>query len=328
MQKNSNKIRNTASLKHQFDPAEASAPQEVSERTVSERTVSEHGASGDRFSRRGLFKLLAVSLVSSLATAGYARQIEPQWMEISRVDILIPNLPAHLQGRRLAQLSDIHLSHFIPPEQLSAAVDTINQIGPDWVVLTGDFVSRNAGDSVGLIDPLRKLDMPGFAVWGNHDRWTSLDTIRSHLAETPVQPLQNQGLHLDTNLWLAGLDNLWGGSPDLNAALSGRNDDDITVTLVHEPDYFDTVLRQEAPVNLQISGHTHGGQVRLPRLAADESGHRSWAPVLPRYGVRYPIGLRRVNGHYVYTNRGLGLWPVRFRFNCRPELTIFTLQPA
>lgn len=279
-------------------------------------------------SRRNLLKLFGASVLSTLATAGYAWNFEPQWMEIAQIHIPIPHLPAHLQGRRIAQLSDIHLSDSVSPQQLSAAVDVINRIGPDWVVLTGDYVSRDEHAAVGLIDPLRKLDMPSFAVWGNHDRWTRLTTVAASFAETPVRTLQNEGLHLDNDLWLAGLDNRWGGYPDLGRALRGRNNRDTTIALVHEPDYFDYILHTDAPVALQLSGHSHGGQVRLPRLKPDASGHRSWAPILPRHGVKYPIGLRQINGRYIYTNRGLGSWPVPIRFNCRPELTIFTLAQA
>ncbi len=86
--------------------------------------------------------------------------------------------------------------------------------------------------------------------------------------------------------------------------------------MAHEPDYFDQVIAADAPVSVQFSGHSHGGQVRLPGIGA---------PVLPYLGEKYPIGLRRVGDRQVYTNRGLGVWPLPYRFNCRPEITLFTL---
>jgi predicted MPP superfamily phosphohydrolase len=100
------------------------------------------------------------------------------------------------------------------------------------------------------------------------------------------------------------------------------------VLLAHEPDFFDIVLHEKAPIALQLSGHSHGGQVRLPSSKPDPAGFYSYAPILPQYGRRYPIGLRYIDGRYVYTNRGLGVWPVPFRFNCRPELTLVTLRSA
>jgi predicted MPP superfamily phosphohydrolase len=98
--------------------------------------------------------------------------------------------------------------------------------------------------------------------------------------------------------------------------------------MAHEPDFFDVVLHETAPISLQLSGHSHGGQIRFPMLHPDDAGLRTYAPVLPRYGRRYPIGLRQLDGRYVYTNRGLGSWPLPLRFNCRPELTVITLRSA
>jgi len=85
-------------------------------------------------------------------------------------------------------------------------------------------------------------------------------------------------------------------------------------------------VRSEAPVAVQFSGHSHGGQVRIPSAIPDGVGLHTRAPVLPRFGKRYPIGLYRVGQRQVYTNRGLGVWPLPFRFNCRPEITVFTLR--
>lgn len=263
-----------------------------------------------------------------LLAAGYMRNVEPRWLDVTEIDLPISNLPAHLAGRRLAQLSDIHLSEYTGPDHLETAVRTVNQSGVDWLFLTGDYVGRDVSYARGLIDPLRKLEVPSYAVWGNHDHWTSLSSVRRAFAETATTVLQNQGVRLDSGLWLAGTDNIWGGDPDLQTALAGAQPGDTNILLIHEPDFFDRVLAQDAPVALQLSGHSHGGQVRLPSLMPDSTGHRSWAPVLPRYGERYPIGLHTHQGRHVYTNRGLGVWPVRFRFNCRPELTILTLQQA
>lgn len=96
----------------------------------------------------------------------------------------------------------------------------------------------------------------------------------------------------------------------------------------HSPDYFDNVIQRNAPIAVQFSGHTHGGQVRLPRPTPGPDGLFSYALIVPEYGKRYPIGLRRVGERIVYTNRGLGSWPIPYRFNCPPEITVFTLQQA
>ncbi|MFN3981509.1 MAG: metallophosphoesterase, partial [Caldilinea sp.] len=132
----------------------------------------------------------------------------------------------------------------------------------------------------------------------------------------------------DDGLWLAGVEDVWGGRPDLSAALRDVPADATTLLMSHSPDYFDNVIQRNAPIVVQFSGHTHGGQVRLPRLTPGPDGLFSHALIIPEYGKRYPIGLRRVGDRIVYTNRGLGSWPIPYRFNCPPEITVFTLQQA
>lgn len=259
---------------------------------------------------------------------GYTRTVEPRWLSIDELELPIAGLPVALDGKRIAQLSDIHLSQYFSPDRFAGAIQQVAQLAPDWLMLTGDFVGDNAEDAAGLIDPLRTLTMPIFGVLGNHDYWSNRPTVSSFLEQANVQLLLNSALEIAPNFWCAGIDDLWSGNPDISAALSDVPANATTVLLAHEPDFFDVVLHENAPVALQLSGHSHGGQVRFPTVNADASGHYSFAPILPRYGQQYPIGLRQVNGQYVYTNRGLGVWPLPYRFNCRPELTIFTLRSA
>jgi predicted MPP superfamily phosphohydrolase len=148
------------------------------------------------------------------------------------------------------------------------------------------------------------------------------------LSEAGVQLLRNDALEIDAGLWLAGVEDVWGGRPDLSAALRHVPTGATTLLMSHSPDYFDNVIRRDAPVAVQVSGHTHGGQVRLPLPTPGPDGIYSYALIVPDYGQRYPIGLRRVGARTVYTNRGLGSWPIPYRFNCPPEITVFTLQQA
>lgn len=276
--------------------------------------------------RRRFFQWVAGLGLTAGAAYGYARTIEPRWLSIDRIELPIAGLPAALDGKRIAQLSDIHLSQHFSPERFANAISQVADLDPDWLVLTGDFVGNNGEDAVGLVDPLRSLDMPLYAVFGNHDYWSDNPTVERFLHEANVNILLNTSTQIEAGLWLAGVDDLWSGNPDLTAALRDVPTDAPTVLLAHEPDFFDIVLREKAPIALQLSGHSHGGQVRFPTVNPDAGGYYSYAPVLPQYGRRYPIGLRHVEGRYVYTNRGLGVWPIPFRWNCRPELTIFTLR--
>ncbi|CAN5538593.1 metallophosphoesterase [soil metagenome] len=284
--------------------------------------------SAPRFTRRRLLKLVGGLTLGAASVAAYTRVLEPRWVDIEQIPLTIPGLPEKLIGKRIAQMSDIHLSQFFAPERLLAAVATVNALAPDWLFLTGDYVGSSASAAAGLIEPLRQLQMPTFVSFGNHDYWSDIHVVKSMLAETPAICLQNAGAQLADNLWVAGVDDVWSGYPDLKAALRSVPAKATTLLLAHEPDFFDQVIEEQAPVAVQFSGHSHGGQVRLPVLNADADGRYTYAPVLPPYGRNYPIGLHKNQQRQVYTNRGLGVWPLPMRFNCRPEISIFTLLPT
>ena len=118
-------------------------------------------------------------------------------------------------------------------------------------------------------------------------------------------------------MWLAGLDDVLRRRSDLRRALSGVPSDELTILLVHEPDFADSVRGRS--VDLQLSGHSHGGQIRLPLIGP---------PYLPPLGKKYPQGLRQLDQLALYTNRGIGTIGVPARLNCPPEITLFTLRKA
>jgi predicted MPP superfamily phosphohydrolase len=278
--------------------------------------------------RRRFIQWAAGLTLTAGASAGYVRLVEPHWLSIEHFDFPIPGLPTSLDGMRLAQLSDIHLSRYFSEENLADAIAEVAKIDPDWLVLTGDYIGRNPKDAFGLVDSLRTLPMPIFAIYGNHDVWAGRQMVADSLHEAGATILLNSSLPIGPELFFAGIDDVWSGRPDLTAAMREIPQNAHTILLAHEPDFFDTVLYEKAPISLQLSGHTHGGQVRFPSATPDPSGYYSYAPVLPQLGRRYPIGLRMVDGRCVYTNRGLGSWPLPYRWNCRPELTIITLRTA
>ena len=276
--------------------------------------------------RRRFLQLITGLGATAIASVGYVRVVEPRWLSVEHIEIPLPNLPAALDGKQVAQISDIHLSQFFSQERLAIALDEVAKLAPDWLVMTGDFVGNNAEDAEGLVEPLRRLPMPVYAIYGNHDYWSDNATVQRYLRAANVHILRNESHQIANGFWLAGVDDVWSGRPDLTATLRDIPSGAATVLLAHEPDFFDTVLLEDAPVTLQLSGHSHGGQIRIPTTTPDPAGNYSYAPVLPQYGRRYPIGLRAANDHFVYTNRGLGTWPVPYRLNCRPEVTIVTLR--
>jgi len=278
--------------------------------------------------RRRFLQVVGSAALAGAAGLGYGGLLERSWVDVEHRTVSLPGLAEGLSGFRIAQISDIHLSRFTSEEHLMAAVTRINALQPDLVVLTGDYVGHEARFATGLIEPLRMLEPPAYAVYGNHDLWTDREAVGAALAETPVVLLVNGNAEAAPGLTVAGLDDAWSGHPRPQLALAGTPFDYTNLLLCHEPDYFDAIRKEELPVALQLSGHSHGGQVRLPTTRPDGNGVATRAPLLPHMATRYPIGHYRVENYQLYTNRGLGVWPLPFRFNCRPEITLFTLRPA
>jgi predicted MPP superfamily phosphohydrolase len=243
--------------------------------------------------------------------------------EISVEHVTIPMKHLHpaLEGFRVVQLSDLHLYPWTHLEFIQAAVEQANRLKPDLIVLTGDYVSHIAAAVFDLQPVLSQLNATQgvFAVLGNHDHWTDPQVVRTGLRGAGLTVLHNQGVPISVgkgSFYLAGLDDGWVGRADLNVALSNAPDDTPVVLLMHEPDLVD-VYSHDKRVTLQLSGHTHGGQVRMqqPRRAY----------TLPHLGKKYDQGLYRVNDAWLYTNRGIGMVGAPIRMNCPAEVTEFTL---
>lgn len=252
----------------------------------------------------------------------YARFVEPRWLQVKRITLPLPGLPATFAGLRIAHVSDLHLGGWLNPARLQAWLTRVNALQPDLVVITGDFVEESARqEPAEALAVLRTLRAPGVAVPGNHDHRRAVDSVCQALAGAGIHVLRNEVYTLqrgDAQLHLAGLgDQAW-GDDDLDALLDRLPPGGPAILLAHEPDVADIAGPTER-FALQLSGHTHGGQVRPPLLQRPL--------ILPSWGQHYPDGLAQVGGMTVYTNRGLGMIRPWFRFNCRPELTLLELQP-
>ncbi len=282
-------------------------------------------------SRRGFLKLCGGGLLAAGASGTYARFIEPQWPAVEQVAMDFPGLPAALQGLRIAQLSDFHLSPRVSGAYLRAQFERSVSLSPDVIMLTGDFITRAESRYHNeLTELLRILRAPlgVYAVLGNHDcgvyqglfpaRVGSFlaDRTTTAVAAAGVRVLRNAAYLIEHNgaqLQLVGLDDLWGGSCDPAAAFRDVDPALPCIALAHNPD---TVINlKDCSCRWVLSGHTHGGQVRIPLFGA---------PILPVVNRRFDAGLIRVGEQWLYVNRGLGhLIPIRI--NCRPEITLFTL---
>jgi predicted MPP superfamily phosphohydrolase len=222
-----------------------------------------------------------------------------------------------LDGLRIGQITDTHLGFRYAGANLAWAVEQMRRAAPDLLAITGDLVhfSRQIPQLPVL---LRGLNAPlgCYAVPGNHDYWEGVNDIRDAIGILGIPMLLNEHRRLHWNgaeLWLAGIDDYWDGAADIDKALQGVPTGAFTIMLAHEPDTADEVARRG--VALQLSGHTHGGHLRLPWLGPFTR---------PRYGVRYVMGEYQIGAMKLYVSRGLGGAPLRLL--CRPEATIFTLR--
>jgi hypothetical protein len=263
--------------------------------------------------------------VMGIGCLAYATQIEPDWVVVERVNLTLSRLNPAFDNFRLVQISDIHLSERLTGEQLALVVQKIINLQPDMVAITGDFVDRVSSLTHSLADLHEALtplaaETQVVAVLGNHDYWTGASDVRDMLSKTGIMELPNQVLTLEragAHLFVGGVDDVWEGHNRLSRVLQQIGDQQgAAILLVHEPDFADT-SRATGRFDLQISGHSHGGQVVLPWIGP---------PILPRYAEKYPLGLYTLGSMFQYTNRGLGTIPPRVRFNCRPEVTLFTLK--
>lgn len=273
--------------------------------------------------RRGFLRWLGwtVGSVGAIGFGGwkYAWDMEPWWLTLERVTVPIAGLPPSLEDLTIAQLSDLHWSEDVKEGHIARAVDMALEAQPDLVVLTGDYVTHSAHYITDCARELDRLTAPHgvYAILGNHDHWTNARVVRAGLEAVGLPVLLNANVHIpigNADLYLAGVDDVWERHADVDHALAGIPPGAITVLLAHEPDYADQVSGRG--VALQLSGHSHGGQVRLPLFGS---------PILPKWGRKYPCGLRRVGDMWLYTSRGVGLIQPAVRLNCRPEVTVIQL---
>ena len=257
--------------------------------------------------------------------------IEPNHPRIVRQEIALRRWPERLEGFTIALLSDFHYDTHFSIHPLHAAIGMVNGLNPDLIVLTGDFVSlRLLGgheeESARAAEPcaalLRQMQAR-YGLWaalGNHDAFTDPDIVTEALRTHGIGVLANESVAIEANgahFWLGGVDDVLGGACDLQATLHPRPTGEPLVLLAHEPDFADYVARYD--VDLQLSGHSHGGQVRLPFVR----------PVyLPELAKKYVRGLHRIGGLTLYTNTGLGTVGLPVRLNCPPEITFLTMRRA
>jgi hypothetical protein len=271
---------------------------------------------------RTLISALGGLTIAGGLLASYASGIEPYWPEIVRLSLALPRLSPSLDGLTVVQISDLHVGYAKNHANTQRSVQTVNALHPDLVVVTGDMIQGEPEEALLCAAELAAIDAPlgVYAIMGNHERRLPPREGELPFRRAGLTVLSNAAHEIvvdGASLWIVGLDDLIMRRGDFNLALHEVPDESCKILLVHEPDIVDRAA--QFPIDLQLSGHTHGGQVRLPGVGA---------LLLPILGRKYPMGLYRVHDTWVYTNRGLGVTRPAMRFNCRPEITEFTLRAA
>jgi uncharacterized protein len=312
--------------------------QEHSITTKVEKKTAQAQPNRRKFLRGCLISGIATPLGATALGGGtlyYARDIEPGWIDTTYQQMHLARLTSAFHGYRVVQITDLHADkNFMTKDRLLTIVTMVNQLHADMIVITGDFVTDylpGLENTLAVLSQLRAKDGV-FGVLGNHDHPAGLDWIRSCLRLGQVQELANK-VHTvqrgDQMLHFVGMDDLWPSNegtpapveshrPLLNQLTSSIPDEGAAILLVHEPDFAD-VAASNKRIDLQLSGHSHGGQICIPLHGP------VFTPALSR---KYPSGLYHIENMQLYTNRGLGVLILPMRFDCRPEIAVMDLAAA
>lgn len=242
-------------------------------------------------------------------------------IELTEHRMGLENLPEAFRGFRIVHLSDLHHGLYLPADALSAVVDLTNELEPDIVALTGDFVTRSRN----YIDPVAEM-LSGlrarsgvFAVLGNHDFRVGADAIARALDKNGIEVLRNRHVTLrrkGQKCYLAGVDDLLYRA-DLSRAMRGIPHGAPTLLLSHNP----AIIGEAADmgINLVLSGHTHGGQVKLPLIGCVYGRSEK--------NMRFKIGRDSLGPTQIYVSRGIGTVVLPVRYGCPSEIPHFVLEP-
>lgn len=250
------------------------------------------------------------------------KEFSEKKIDLVEIDIRLENLGQNFDGYAILNLTDIHLGQWINPHYLYELMDFVNTLDFDLLTLTGDYVSyRLEGYEDVLINAFRKVNAKDgkVGVLGNHDHWMDAKAIRQIFKSSGITDLSNDIVTIkkgDDCLNIAGVDSCTVCADNLDKVLS-KMPDCPSVLLAHEPD-FAKESSQTGRFDLQISGHSHGGQFIIPKFET--------TPFRGPNSRKYPVGLYRINNMIQYTSKGLGTNSFRLRINCKPEVTIIRLK--
>jgi predicted MPP superfamily phosphohydrolase len=280
-----------------------------------------------RLTRRAWIRTITYSALAITGGVGY---LSSKRLEKVHVEVPVAGLPKRLDGLKIGVISDLHAGAFTTREDILHAVGMVNEESPDLIALLGDYVDgayshsrENVEKGAYVFDALQKLSAPLgiYAVLGNHDHWTDAGLVRTKLSRPLVAILDNQGVDLDNGLALAGVDDFCEGPSDPSKATRNLSPESVIIMLSHNPD-VNLQLRGDKRIKLVMSGHTHGGQIRIPLI-----NWAPWIPCSPKY--RCSSGLIRETEHRcTFITKGVGTFFVPIRLACPPDIGVLLLRSA
>lgn len=255
------------------------------------------------------------------ATSAYASLIEPFHYRISETDVFIRDLPERFENFRITQLTDIHHSRILGIDQVQHVVALAQLTKPDMFVLTGDYTTSYRRFIEPCAEALAPLNAPEgvWAVLGNHDHYTDPELTTRALRRHRISVLDNAHTTLQRgpdSLQLSGIDDWTWNATDWTRAFSGLKPSTPTILLSHQPVVLD--FEQTKNVALILSGHTHGGQVRLPVLGAPAR--------FATKDLKYDRGLFHRGETQLYVSAGTGVIGLPLRLGVRPEIAVLRLK--
>ncbi|WP_274648606.1 metallophosphoesterase [Paenibacillus humicola] len=280
-----------------------------------------------KLSRRAFLKKswfwIGALLGASVTGLGYSHFIEPRMISVVNRTLAFRRIPVSFAGKRVIHFSDVHLDFYFGLDRMQRLIEQIQALSPDMICFTGDLYHNHVGKSGAACSMLLnrlKAPLGKWAVLGNHDYDAGVSNVEKVLVDGGFTLLTNRSAVIEQGsdrIQIAGIDDFFFGSPNYRTVFERVDLNRFTMLLAHEPDFADQTIRY--PVDLQLSGHSHGGQVRLPLIGP---------LVLPEMARKYPQGLYRLGEGklLLYTNRGIGMSNYPFRFLCRPEITVLTLS--
>lgn len=249
-------------------------------------------------------------------------KFDPDSFEIVPLVIKDKRIPIEFDNYTIIHITDIHLGQWINKTKLEGIVKIINKLHPDLIVITGDYLSYQTRDYIKqLEDTLKKLKPKDhtISVLGNHDYITNPIKIKKALKNAGIINLENDVYAIERKnkkLQIAGVGSITVNKDNINKVKGKLDNNSPSIMLAHEPDFADTTSNINSMI-LQLSGHSHGGQVALPLIKTPVRG--------PNF-IKYPIGKYKVKNMIQYTNRGVGTNNFWIRINCNPEITKITLK--